>query len=285
VIVGGGPIGVESAQILSPLGVQVTIVEFLPHLLPREDADVAAVVAESFRRQKITVLAATKTLSVAPERKGVAVTVAPVAGGAERTLMADVVLVATGKRPNIDGLDVEKAGVKTDERGRIQLNEFLQTTHPSLYVAGDAAGQMMFTHVAHQHGHAAGTNAIRGNTVKVTSRVIPRGTFCFPEVGSVGLTEEEAREKKLPLVVGKAPYAYFGKALVTGEMEGLVKIVGDRKTKRILGGHIVGANAAELIHEIALAMEAGVSYETVGRMVHAYPTFAEAVGAAAYGME
>lgn len=284
VIIGGGPIGVESAQILAPLGTKVTIVEFLPHILPREDEEIAAVVAESFRKQKIAVLTNTKTTKVARKGRERLVTVAG-PDGKERVLRTELVLAATGKKPNFDGLQLEKSGVRLDLRGAPEISPTLQTNVPHIYAAGDCMGKMLFTHVAHTSGTLAAENAVKGTSKAYDFRVIPRGTFCTPEVGSVGMTEKEAREAGFEVGVGKVPYRYFGKALVSGEMEGLVKIVVDKKTKEIVGGHIAGANAADLVHEIALAMHAHIPYTTVADMVHAYPTFAEAIGVAAGSVE
>ncbi len=283
VIIGGGPIGVEWSQILVPLGVKTTMVEFMPKLLPREDAEIAAIVEASFRKQKIKFMTATKVVSVAKSGRGVRVTVE--CASLKLALSAEAVMVAAGKRPAVGGLDLGKAGITIDKRGAPVLNEYLQTSNPAVYVAGDAAGQMLFTHVAHYHGEVAATNAVKGNIKKSDTSVVPRGTFCSPEVGSVGMTEKEARDRGHDVGVGKVPYAYFGKALVAGEMEGLVKIVADKSTKKVLGGHVVGQAAAEIVHEIALAMYADIPYTKIAEMIHAYPTYAEAVGAAAYGVE
>jgi len=282
VIVGGGPIGVEVAQMLAPLGTKVVIVEFMDHLLPREDEEIAAVVKDSFIKQKIHILTGTKTMAVKKAGKEFIVSVAPAQGGKEKHLKTNLIIIATGKRPLVSHLGLEKVGVKLNERGMPILNPYLQTTNPAVYVAGDASGQMLFTHVAHMQGEVAGTNAITGNKKISDLSVIPRGTFCIPEVGSVGLTEAEARQKGYAVGIGKVSYASFGKALVSREMEGLVKIVVDKKTKAVLGGHIVGDDAAEIIHEIALAMYAKIPYTSIAEMIHAYPTYAEAIGAAAY---
>lgn len=284
-IIGGGPIGVEVAQTLAPLGTEVTIVESMDHLLPREDAEIAEVITQAFKKQHIKLFTSTQATNVRRQDKKIIVSLTSASGRKTMTIKTDLLVLATGKRPRISHLDLEKAGVKLKERGIPILSPYLQTTNPAIYVAGDASGQMLLTHVAHMQGEIAATNAIKGNVCVSDLSVIPRGTFCIPEVGSVGLTEKEAREKGYEVGIGKVPYASFGKALVSREMEGLVKLVADRKTQQILGGHIVGDDAAEIIHEIALAMYAKIPYTKVAEMVHAYPTYAEAVGAAAWSVQ
>ncbi|MBI4138867.1 NAD(P)/FAD-dependent oxidoreductase [Candidatus Uhrbacteria bacterium] len=270
-VIGGGPIGAEWAQILAPLGTRVTIIEAMSQLLPREDPEIAHVVETSFKRQGIRVQRNTKISSVRRHGKTFIV----------NGIRASALLVATGKRPAVGSLALDAAGVSLSDRDAPILNEYLQTSNPDIYVAGDAAAQMMFTHVAHLQGEIAGTNAVAGPKRASNLDVIPRGTFCSPEVGSVGLTEQEARKQGRDVAVGRGEFSYLGKSLVSGETDGLVKIVADRKTKLILGGHIVGHSAAELIHEVALAMFAKIPYTAIAEMVHAYPTYAEAVGVAA----
>lgn len=279
VIIGGGPVGSESAQILRPLGVEVTLVEFAPRILSREDAEVSETVRRSFERQGIKVLVGTKVESVS-KTKSVRVVVKG-AKGVKKTLTAEAIMIAAGKQPATEGLALDVAGVKTDKSGAPVTNDYLQTSAKHIYAAGDVLAKMMFTHTAHTSGSVAARNAVRGDKEKYDWRVIPRGTFTTPEVGSVGLTEQEARDAGYKIRVGKVEYSYFGKALVTGEMEGFVKVVVDKKSDQILGGHIVGAIAADIVHEIALAMHARIPASVVSSMVHAYPTFAEAVGAAA----
>lgn len=284
VIVGGGPIGIESAQILHAFGAAVTVVEFAPHILPREDTDIAKVVADSFAARGVRIMTGAAAESVTKEKEGFRVVVATDEGAKKTALVAEVLVVATGKRPAIDGLDLDAAGVKVDPRGRPVLDEHLRSSNPEVYFAGDAAGLMMFTNVAHEQGVIAAENAVKGDVRILDMRVVPRGTYCTPEVGSVGMTEREAREAGHEVAAGSFPLAHVGKASVSGQGEGMVKIIADAKTRMVLGGHVVGHNAAELVHEIALAMHARVPVDAVASMIHAYPTFAEAVGAAAYAV-
>lgn len=283
IIVGGGPIGVESAQILSTFGVDVTIVEFAPHILPREDVDIAEVVTTSFEERGIKIMTGSGAKSVRKEKDIYHVTVAT--GEEEKGLKAHAFMVAAGKRPNLDNLDLDVAGIGMTDKGAPVLDDHLRSTNKDVYFAGDAAGLMMFTHVAHEQGVLAAENALKGDVTGLDLRVVPRGTFCDPEVASVGMTEKEARDADHDVGVGKFPYAHVGKSAVSGFRDGMVKIVVDKETKMVLGGHIVGHAASELVHELALAMYAEIPYTKVASMTHAYPTFAEALGAAAYGIE
>jgi pyruvate/2-oxoglutarate dehydrogenase complex dihydrolipoamide dehydrogenase (E3) component len=280
-IIGGGPVGIEFAQIFAPLGTKVTVIEAADHILPREDDEIAAVVADSFHQQKIGLFTGHHVLSVTKDGGHKKLVIEPVSGGRQRSFSVEAVFVSVGKRPALHNLGLEKAGIQVDESGRPVLNDYLQTTNPKVYAAGDAAGRMMYTSVAHREGAAAGVNAVKGNSVKVDLSIMPRGTFCHPEVGSVGLTEKEARAKGFDVGIGLARYASLSKSLATGEQAGLVKIVVDKKTGAILGGHIVGQSATELVHEIALAMYASLTYNDLANMIHAFPTFAEGIGAAA----
>jgi len=280
-IVGGGPIGVEFAQIFAPLGVKIVIVEAAEHILAREDREIAAAVAGSFRKQKVALLTGHKFIAAAKVGRLKQLTLAPIEGGRKKKISVEAIFIAVGKRPALDDLGLEQAGIGLDDRKRLTLNDYLQTTNPAVYAAGDSAGRMMYTSVAHREGAAAAVNAVKGNSVKVDLAVMPRGTFCHPEVGSVGLTEAEARAKGAAVGVGRSSYAALSKSLAYGEKEGLIKIVADTKTGAILGGHVVGQSAAELVHEIALAMYARLTYHELANMIHAFPTFAEGVGAAA----
>jgi dihydrolipoamide dehydrogenase len=200
----------------------------------------------------------------------------------KRAVRAAEVMVAVGKRPAIRKLGLDALGMKFDKRGALMLTAYLQTSIPTIYMAGDAAGQMLFTHVAHYQGDIAGQNAVRGNKLKSDLAVVPRATFVHPEVGSVGITEAAAKKQGLSVKTGLAPMAGLGRALASGDHEGLVKLVVNKKTGHIIGGGVVGQCAGELIHEIALAIYAKVPYNKIANMIHAYPTWSEAVGVAAY---
>ncbi len=291
-IVGGGPIGVESAQFLAALGTEVTVVEFMPQILPREDEEIAAVLVESLTKRGIKILTNTKVEKV--KKRGAEIVVTVAAADSSRAtklrtqnseLRTQTLMLATGKRPTVGILGLEKLGMQLDTRGGPVTNEFLQTSIPHIYLAGDVSGHLLFTHTSHYEGEIAARNAATGNTVPIDLRVVPRGTFTRPEVGSVGLTEREARTKGYEVGIGKVPYRALGKALVARELEGLVKIVVDKKTKQVLGGHVIGEVAAEIVHEVALAMAANIPYTVMADMIHAYPTYAESIGAAAFAVE
>jgi len=285
VIIGGGPIGVEFAQVFAALGTQVTVVEYALHLLSREDAEVAAIAQASLVRQGIKVRVGVKVVSVKTGGTQRQLEIQSVVGGASELLVADQILVATGKSSTIAGLDMATAGVTLDQRGNPTLDEFLRSSNPSIYVACDAAGQMLFTHVAHEQGVTVAKNALRGDTVRNDLSVIPRATYCEPPVASVGLTEAEARAKDLDVLVGRGPFAILGKALTSGEMEGLAKLVVDRKSGLILGAHIVGPTAPELIHLPALCMKTGITAAKMAELTYCSFTYAEAVGVAASSLE
>lgn len=291
VVIGGGPVGVEFAQIFAAFGSRVTIVEYADQLLPREDAEIAAFAVAAYRRRGLKILVGTKVLKV--ERAGGkrVVTVAPADGlsteasakgeGKAVKLRAEAVLVVTGKQPAVRHLDLEQAGVEIDRRGWLTLNDYLQTTNPSIYAAGDAAGRMFFTAVAHREGAAAAQNALQGNHVKLSLAVLPRGTYGLPEIGSVGLTESEAAKGGYSVGIGRAPYRSLSKSLTHGETDGFIKLVVDKKSGLLLGGHVVGDCASEIVHEIALAMYCGIDYRDLANLIHAFPTFSEGVGLAA----
>jgi len=283
-IVGGGPIGVEFADLFTTLGVKVSIVEFAQHILAREDSDVSEVVLNSFKTRGIKIFTSTKTTAVRHDGRTFSILIAPADSEAGRIkkIFADAFVVATGKRPAVETLALDKAKIQVDKRGSPVLDPYLRTSNRRVYMAGDASGQMMFTHVAHMQGEVAGTNAVLHKTKRSDLRVVPRGVFCTPEVGSVGLTEFECAQSRHPFVVGMGYYSSVGKSLVSGSKDGFVKILVEPKTRQILGGHIVGHSASEMIHEIALAMQARIPVSTLADMIHAYPTFAEAVGVAAY---
>ncbi len=284
VIIGGGPIGVEFAEFFNALGTEVSIVEFAPHLVPREDPEIAEILEKSFKKRKIGVYTGMAAEHVESRSGGVVVKIkaADKTKKATKTIAAEHLVIATGKRPAVDSLALDKAKIKVDERGAPKLDKYLRTSNRRVYLAGDAAGQMMFTHVAHMQGEVAGENAMRPRSKASDLRVIPRGTFCTPEIGSVGVTEAEARDKGYAVVVGRGRYDYLGKSLVTGKTEGIAKIIVNKKTKTVLGGHVIGHSAAELVHEIALAMQANISVQAMADMVHAYPTYAEVIGLAAW---
>ncbi|MFH1712558.1 MAG: dihydrolipoyl dehydrogenase [Patescibacteria group bacterium] len=283
VIIGAGPVGCEYATFFGLLGAKVTLLELSSQILINEDSEIAAIVQSQLQGHGVTVHTKTKTLSVQIEDRQKKVTF-QVGRQKRQTVLADQVLLAAGKVANLQGLNIEKAGVKVDNRGRLKVKSTLQTTVDNIYAAGDVSGGLRFTHVAYYEGHIAGTNAAQSTKKKKliqSSRVVPRVTFALPEVASVGMTAEEAIKQGYQISIGKFSSGALGRAITEGEQAGLVKLIVDKKTRKILGGHIAGPCAGELVHEIALAMYANLTVDDLANMIHAFPTYSEAITAAA----
>ncbi len=287
VIVGAGAIGMEFAYVFRAYGAAVTVIEMLPHVLPLEDEETAAEVAKAFKKQGIVTLVNTRTEAVEPTAEGVNVRVKDQASGQEQTISADVVLVAIGVAPNSDGIGLEAAGVQTDKRGFIPVNEFMQTNVPGIYAIGDVTGKLLLAHVASAQGivaaeHLAGHETRPLRDVDYT--FMPRCTYCKPQVASLGYTEAQAKEKGYTIKVGKFPFIASGKALGLNEKEGFVKIIADAKYGEILGAHLVGPEVTELLPELALAHTWELTTEEIARTVHAHPTLSEALMEAAHAV-
>jgi dihydrolipoamide dehydrogenase len=276
-MIGGGVIGVEMATILAKLGCQVTIVEMLPHILPLEDAELTSILARALKEDGIQIYEGTKVSSIEDIEGGKAVTVSD--GGAEKKLEAEVVAIAVGYRPNTDGLSLDEAGV-TANKGAIQVNERMETSVPSVYAAGDVIGGMMLAYVAMEEGVVAAENAL-GKDSTMDYQAVPRCTFTLPELASVGLSEEEATAQGYQIQVGKFPFTANSMATILGERRGLVKIVTESKYGQILGVHIVGPRATELIAEATLAIKLETSPQEIVATMHAHPTLSEALREAA----
>lgn len=279
VIIGGGPIGTEFAEIFSSFGRHVTIIQREPQILPREDREIADYVAADLAKRGVEIVTSAEILFV--HRIGSSKSVRLKAAGQEMEAAGDEILVATGRRANLENLNLQAAGVNLTTQGRLDVNEYLQTSQGNIWAAGDAAGNWQFTHTASYEGDLVGRNICHRHEEKVNYDVVPRVTFCEPEVASVGLTEAQAKLKNLDYKIGRFKSGGLGRMLIEKDPRGLVKLVVDAKTLHILGGHIVGENAGQLIHEVALAMKAKIPVTDIGRMIHAYPSFSEAVAAAA----
>lgn len=277
IIIGGGYIGAEFADLLNALGVRVTVIEMLPRLLPQADEEVSAEVARAFRRRRIEASAGAKVTGIAPGEGGWTVHFRQ--GEKERTAQAAAVLVAVGRTPNTRGLGLEEAGIAL-ERGRVVVNERLETSAEGVYACGDVLGRIMLAHVASAEGKVAVANAL-GADLHMDYRAIPSAIFTHPEVGSVGLTEEQARADGREVKVGRFSFRGVGKALAEGERDGLVKIVSDARTGEVLGGHIVGLHATEMVHELALAIHLRARAEDIAELVHAHPSLSEPIMEAA----
>jgi dihydrolipoamide dehydrogenase len=277
VIVGAGYVGVEFADIFNAVGSKVTIIEMLPQIVPTEDPEIAAELARVFRRQRIDMHTGAR-VSELVTRNGKHV-VRFSEGGKDQEVEADVVLSAVGRWPNTEGIGLEQVGIEMDRRA-IKVNGKMETSVPGVYACGDAVGGIMLAHVASAEGKVAAANAL-GQSIEMDYSAIPSVTYTHPEVGSTGLTEGKARERGLEVRVGKFFFRGAGKATAEGAREGLVKVVAEANTGKVLGGQICGLHATDLIHELVLAVYAGVTAQQLGDMVHAHPTLAEPIMEAA----
>jgi dihydrolipoamide dehydrogenase len=278
-IVGAGAVGCEFADVFNAFGTQVTLIEALPTVLPLEDADCSKEVERAFKKRKIDVLTGAKLTSAKAAKAGVTLQVE--SGGEKKTIEVEKVLVAAGRAPNVDDIGLKEAGVQLTDRGFIKINGQMQTSAKGIFAIGDVAGPPMLAHKGSREGvvvaeHLAGK---RGHGINYKN--VPNATYCHPEVASIGLTEQQCKEQKLEYKVGKFPFSANGRARTSGETDGFVKIIRDAKYGEILGAHIVGAHATELIHELAVARENEYTVEEVDLAIHAHPTLSEAVAEAA----
>ncbi|KKL56548.1 hypothetical protein LCGC14_2244300, partial [marine sediment metagenome] len=277
-IIGAGSVGVEFAQIFSSFGVKTILIEVGDRLLLNEDDEISELLKNYVSEEGVDVIIGAQVESVAVKDNRKMITLADSSG--TRTVFADEIMIAAGRDPSVDGLILEAAGVELDAHG-ILVDDYLRTTAENIWACGDITGKLLYTHVATYQGDLAGYNAFEDRHDKEDLSIVPRVTFCDPEVAGVGLTEGEARKQGFNVVVGRMPNRYLGKSLITGERRGLVKLIIDGTNQRILGGHIVGTQASELVHEIAVAMKSGMTVETLAEVIHAYPSMAEGVEAAA----
>ncbi|SES36877.1 dihydrolipoyl dehydrogenase [Rhizobium sp. NFR03] len=280
VVVGGGVIGLELGSVWARLGAQVTVVEYLDNILGGMDGEVSKQFQRILAKQGITFNLGAKVTGVAREGDGAIVTFEPVKGGEAQTISADVVLVATGRKPYTAGLGLEEAGVALDNRGRVEIDGHYKTNVDGIYAIGDVVRGPMLAHKAEDEGVAL-AEILAGQAGHVNYDVIPGVVYTQPEVASVGKTEEELKSAGIAYKVGKFPFTANGRARAMQAVDGFVKILADKETDRVLGGHIIGFGAGEMIHEIAVLMEFGGSSEDLGRTCHAHPTMSEAVKEAA----
>ncbi len=283
-VVGAGVIGLELGSVWRRLGAEVVVVEFLDRILPGMDLEVARQFQRILQKQGMTFRLASKVTAVDSTGKRLKVGVEPSAGGAAETIEADVVLVAIGRVPYTEGLGLDAVGVARDNRGRIVIDEHFRTSVPGIYAIGDVIAGPMLAHKAEDEGIAA-AEIIAGRAGHVNYDVIPNVIYTFPEVASVGKTEEELKEAGIEYAAGKFPFSANGRAKVNMQTDGFVKILAEARTDRVLGVHIVGPDAGNMIAEAAVAMEFGASSEDIARTCHAHPTLTEAVKEAALAVE
>ena len=280
VVVGAGVIGSELGSVWSRLGAKVTVVEFLDKVLGPMDGEVSKQFQKLMEKQGIEYKLGAKVTGVEKTASGAKVTFEPVKGGSAETLEADIVLVATGRRPYTEGLGLKEAGVALDERGRVNIDSHWQTNIAGIYAIGDVVKGPMLAHKAEDEGVAL-AEILAGQKGHVNYDVIPSVVYTEPEVASVGKTEEELKAAGIEYRVGKFPFSANGRARAMLKTDGFVKILACAKTDKVLGGHILGFGAGEMIHEIAVLMEFGGSSEDLARTCHAHPTMSEAVKEAA----
>ena len=280
VVIGGGVIGLELGSVWKRLGAQVTVVEYLDRILPGMDGDVRKEMARLLKKQGIAFRTASKVTGVKTAGGKATVTVEPASGGAAETIACDCVLVSIGRRPNTEGLALDKAGIRTNARGQIEVDHKLKTAVEGVYAIGDVTPGPMLAHKAEDEGIAVADN-IAGRAGYVNHDVIPGVVYTMPEAASVGLTEEELKAAGVDYKVGKFPFMANSRAKTNRDTDGFVKVLADAATDRVLGVHIVGSLAGTLIAEAALAMEFGASSEDIALTCHAHPTHAEALKEAA----
>jgi len=283
IVIGSGAIGVEFSTVWNSYGVNVTIVEMLPRIVPLEDEEVSKELEKEFKKRGIKTLVGNKVESVEATKDGVKVVVS--ADGKSTTLEADQALVAIGFRPNSKGLGLEEVGVKISERGFVEVNEKMQTSIANIYAIGDVTGKLMLAHVGSAMGIIAAENIAGAETITLDYEMMPRATYCQPQIASFGLTEAQAKERGYNIKIGRFPFQANGKALGMGDYAGWVKIVMDEKYGEILGAHMIGPEVTELLPELTLAHMMELTPHEIARNVHAHPTLSEVLMEAAHGAE
>ena len=277
-------IGLELATVWGRLGAQITVVEFLDRILPLHDGEVSKQMQRILGKQGMTFKLGTKVTKVEKKGKKATLTVEPAAGGTPETIEADVVLVAIGRKPYTHGLGLDKVGVARDARGFIQINGGFQTNVPGIYAIGDVVGGAMLAHKAEEEGVAL-AEILAGQHGHVNYDVIPSVVYTWPEVASVGKTEEQLKTEGVAYKAGKFPFTANGRARAMNEMDGFVKILADATSDKVLGAHIIGPNAGDLLSEVVLAMEFGAAAEDIARTCHSHPGLGEAVKEAALAVD
>ncbi|MDF3024391.1 MAG: dihydrolipoyl dehydrogenase [Alphaproteobacteria bacterium] len=283
-VIGGGVIGLELGSVWQRLGTKVTVIEFMDRLLPGSDLEVSKEMKKLMTKQGMELRLSTKVTGAQTSKDKVTLTLEPANGGTAEKLEVENVLLSIGRRPYTQGLGLEKAGVKVDNRGRVEIDDHFQTNVPGIYAIGDVVRGAMLAHKAEDEGVVV-AEIIAGQSGHINYDAIPSVVYTFPEVASVGKTEEQLKEAGIEYKSGKFPFMANGRARAMAAIDGFVKILADKKTDRVLGCHIVGPEAGTLIAEVALAMEFGASAEDIARTCHAHPTLNEAVKEAALAVD
>ena len=285
IIIGGsGAIGVEFAYVLKNFGVDVTIVEFLDRMVPTEDADVSKELQRQYKKLGVNVLLSTAVKNVEDTGSGVRVTVAPAAGGDEKVLEADKFLAAFGFAPRVEGFGLEASGVQLTERGAIAVDARGRTNVPNVYAIGDCTGKLMLAHTAEAMGVVAAETIADAETMEINFDMIPRATFCQPQIASFGYSEQQARDKGYDVKTASFPFSANGKARGMAEGVGFVKIVADAEHNELLGAHLIGPEVTELLPALTLAQQWDLTADEVARNIFAHPTLSEAMKEAIEGI-
>jgi dihydrolipoamide dehydrogenase len=284
IIIGAGAIGVEFGTVWNSYGTEVTIVEMLPRLVPTEDEEVSAELAKAFNKRHINILVGHRVNGLEATENGVLVKVSSEKEG-EKTLEAEQALVAIGFRPNGRGLGLEELGVNISERGAIEIDDRMATNVPGIWAIGDVTAKLMLAHVGSAQGIICAENIAGAETIKLNYEMMPRATYCQPQVASFGITEAQAKERGYEVEIGRFPFSANGKALGLGESSGWVKLVTDAKYGEILGAHMVGPEVTELLPELTLAQMMELTPHEISRNVHAHPSLSETLMEAAHAAE
>jgi dihydrolipoamide dehydrogenase len=283
VIAGAGAIGMEFGYVMSNYGVDVTIVEFLPRALPNEDAEVSKEIEKQFKKLGVKILTGTKVESITDEGSSVKVVVSK--DGKTEEITADKVMQSIGFIPNVEEIGLDKAGVALTERKAIEIDDYMHTSVPHIYAIGDVTMKLQLAHVAEAQGVVAAETIAGAETLALGDyRMLPRATFCQPQVASFGLTEEQAREEGYDVKVAKFPFTANGKAHGLGEPGGFVKLIADAKYGELLGGHLIGHDVSELLPELTLAQKWDLTVNELARNVHTHPTLSEALQECFHGL-
>jgi dihydrolipoamide dehydrogenase len=284
VIVGAGAIGIEFAYVMSNYGVDVTIVEFLDRIVPLEDEEISAELAKHYRRAGIKALVSTRVDKIEDTGSGVRVHVTDLKDNSTSVIEAEKVMQAIGFKPRTEGYGLEKTGVKVNDRGAIEIDAKMRTNVPHIYAIGDVTAKLMLAHVAEAMGVIAAENIAGAPTIELDYVMMPRATYCRPQIASFGWTEKRAKEKGFDVKVAKFNFMANGKALGLGEGVGFVKLISDAKYGELLGAHMIGPEVTELLPELTLAQKWELTAEEVARNVHAHPTLSETIKEAAHGL-
>ncbi len=284
IIAGSGAIGVEFAYVMKNFGVDVTIVEFLDRMVPTEDADVSKELLKHYKKLGVKVMLSTKVESVEDTGSGVKVTVSPAAGGDQQVLEADRLLSAIGFAPRTDGYGLDAIGVELTDRGAIAIDEFCRTNVPNVYAIGDVTAKLMLAHVAEAMGIVAAETIAGAETMAIDYAFIPRATYCQPQIGSMGLSEQQAKDAGHDVKTATFPFSANGKAMGLGEPVGFVKVIADAEHNEILGAAMIGPDVTELLPVLNLAQTWDLTADEVSRTIFAHPTLGEAVKEAVHGI-